>query len=144
MAQDTSEFVELSTQACNLIAENMTAASGRALDYWKSVWQITSRPYASSEIETGIRENVDRTNQLAGLTVSELSTTGRESAELAEKLIAHSAKFQKLYVEAAHGLMTTGISNLNFVKEATERQIDDVAKRFADAQSDAKTAASSN
>ena len=31
--------------------------------------------------------------------------------------------------------MSTGISNLTFVKDATERQVDVIAKRFEDAQS---------
>ncbi len=141
MPQDTSEYIELSSQAYNLFAESMTAANERAFDYWKSVWQITSRPYASTD-QTGIRENVDRTNQIASLTVSEVATSGREAAEFAEKLIAHSAKVQKLYVDAARGLMNSGVSNMSLVKEATERQIDVIAKRFEDAQS--ATTSSSN
>lgn len=144
MSQETSEYAELSSQAYNLFAENVTAANGRALEYWKSVWQIASRPYASTEIESGLRDNVERANQIVGLTVNELSTSGRETAELGEKLIAHSAKVQKLYLDAARGLMSTGISNMNFVKDTAERQIDDIAKRFEHAQSAPTTVASSN
>jgi hypothetical protein len=143
MSQE-SEYTELTSQAYNLFAENVTAANGRALEYWKSVWQIASRPYASTEIQSGLRENVERANQIVGLTVNELSTSGRENAELGEKLIAHSAKMQKLYVDAARGLVSTGISNMNFVKDTAERQIDDITKRFEDAQSTPSSVASSN
>ncbi len=144
MPQDTSEYAQLSSEAYNLFAENMTAANDRALDYWKSVWQISSRPYASSEIQTGIRENVDRANQIVSLTVDELTTSGRELAQFTEKLVAHSAKVQKLYVDTVRGLTSTGVSNMNFVKEATERQIDGITKRFEDAQSATAPVSSSN
>ena len=70
MSQETSEYVELSSQAYSLFAENVATANGRVLEYWKSVWQIASRPYASTEVETGLRENLDRANQIFGLTVN--------------------------------------------------------------------------
>lgn len=142
MSQD-SEYAALSSETYKLFADNAVAASGRALEYCKSVWQIASRPYASAELETGIRENYDRANQIVGLTVNELSTSGRESVQFAENLLAQSTKAQKLYVDAARGLMSTGISNMNFVKDTAERQIDDIANRFQEAQS-ATTTSSTN
>lgn len=139
-----SEYLELSSEAYHLFAENLVATNTRTLEYWKSVWQIASRPFASTNVETGIRENFDRTNQIVGLTVSELSDSGRQSADFVEKLAAHSAKVQDLYVNATRGLIDTGISNLAFVKDTAERQTDDMTKRFEDAQSATSSVASSN
>ena len=37
-------YVELSSRGCALLIGAYTSANRRALDYWKSVWQSTSRP----------------------------------------------------------------------------------------------------
>ncbi len=142
--QEPSEYVELSSQAYSLFADTVAAANGRALEYWKSVWQIASKPYASNALESGLRENFDRANQIVGLTVGEVSTTGQRSAEFAEKLLAHTVKVQETYAKATRALLGTGISNLNFVKDNAERQIDDLAKRFDDVQSATSSPASYN
>ena len=133
--QQPSEYLELSSQAYSLVADAALAANSRALEYWKSVWQIAARPYGATAIEGGMRENFDRANELVGLTVGEVSTAGQRSAEFAEKLIAHSVKVQETYAKATRALVDAGMSNMTFVKDTADRQIGELAKRFEQMQS---------
>jgi hypothetical protein len=87
--ESTSTYVELGAQAYALVTDAMASANQRALDYMKSVYEITTRPYASNALETAARENFDRANQVMSLTVSELQTSGQKAAEFSEKLVAH-------------------------------------------------------
>ena len=77
-------------------------------------------------------ENFDRANQLTNLTVDELRSAGRESAEFAEKLLAEGAKVQDTALGSFRGLIDTYAANLNYVKETTSAQLDDLSKRLED------------
>jgi BMFP domain-containing protein YqiC len=127
--ETTSSYIELAGQASNLVSEAMATANKRALDYWKSVWEISSRPYASTAIESSVRENFDRANQILALTVSEMQTSAQKTSELTERLASHTAKLQDTALTAFGGMVNTGVSNLNYVKETTNKQFDEMAKR---------------
>ncbi len=142
--ETTPSYVELSSQAYTLFVEAYASANQRALGYWKSLWEVASRPYTSTAIEAGVRENFDRANQIVSLTVSELQTTGKTSAELAEKLFAHSAKLQDSAVHSLRGVVKTGVSNMSFVKESTDAQFDDLAKGLEEMQSRTASAVTSH
>ncbi len=142
--ESTSAYVELAAQAYALVTEAMASANQRTLDYMKSVYEITTRPYASNAMETAARENFDRANQVMSLTVSELQTNGQEAAEFGEKLVAHGAKVQEAYATAMRGIVDTGLSNMKFVKETATHQIDEMAKRFDEVSSRATAQVSSN
>lgn len=140
----TASYFELSTQSYTLLVDALAAANKRALDYTKSVWEITSRPYASTAVETTVRENFDRVNQIVALTVSELQANGQATAELGQKFAAHGAKVQQSVVDATKGLVETGLSNANFVKETATQQFEDVAKRMEEARQRSVSAVSSS
>ena len=145
MAQDTTpSYLDLSSQAYALFVDAFASANQRALDYSKSLYEIASRPYASTAIETAARENFDRTNQVVTLTVDAMQTNGQKTAEFAQKLVAHGAKVQESYVATMRGLASAGVSNMNFVKEAAGQQADDMVKRFDELQNRASAAASKN
>lgn len=133
MAQENpSNYVELSTQAYSLFTDAFASANQRALEYYKSLYQIATRPYASTAVESAARENLDRANQIMSVTVDELQTSGQKTADFAQKLVAHGAKVQETYVATLRGLANAGVSNMNFVRETAERQVDDFAKRVDD------------
>jgi hypothetical protein len=142
--QSTPSYVELSSQAYSLFVDAYASANQRALGYLKNVWEIASRPYASTALETTVRENFDRANQVVTLTIGELQATGAKNAELVEKISAHNAKVQDTVSTALRGLVTTGISNVNFVKESTAQQFEDLTKRLDEMQARATSVASSN
>ena len=145
MAQETTpSYMELSTQAFSLWTDAIAAANQRTLDYYKSLFQIATRPYTSTALETAARENFDRANQIVSLTVDELETEMRKSAEFAQKLVEHNAKVQDSYVNAMRGLVDTGMSNLNFVRESAERQVDELSKRAEDVKRATASAVSQN
>ena len=146
MAQDdpTPSYVDLSTQAYTLFVDAFASANKRALDYAKSLYEIASRPYASTAIETAARENFDRSNQIIALTVDHMQTSGQKSSEFAQKLLAQGAKVQDSYVAAMRGIVNTGVSNLNFVKETADQQVDAMVKRVDDMQNRAAAAVSKN
>jgi hypothetical protein len=142
--ETTPSYVELTSQAYNLFVDAYASANQRALGYLKSVWEITSRPYASTALETTVRENFDRANQVVSLTIAELQTNGAKGAELVEKVGAHNAKVQDSVATAFRGLVTTGISNVNYVKETTAQQFEDLTKRLDEIQSRASATVSAN
>ncbi len=140
----TSSYVELSSQAYTLFVDAFASANQRALGYAKSLYEIASRPYPSMSPEAVARENFDRANAAVSLTVGELQTTGQKNAELAQNAVAHGAKLQETFVAAMRGVVNSGISNMNFVKETADRQIDDLSKRFDEMQSRATASISNN
>lgn len=142
--ETTASYVELSSQAYALFVDAFASANQRALDYTKSVWEIASRPYASTALETTVRENFDRTNQIVALTISELQTSGQKAAELAEKSFSHGAKLQETFVTATRGLVNTGISNMNYAKDTATKSFDDMTKRMDDMQARTASQVSSN
>ncbi|GAC1430452.1 MAG: hypothetical protein NVS3B16_09550 [Vulcanimicrobiaceae bacterium] len=139
-----TSYVELSSQTYSLFVDAFASANKRALDYAKSVFEITSRPYASTAIETTVRENFDRANQVVSLTINELQTNGQKSAEFGEKLVSHGAKVQESLVSSVKGLVDTGISNINYAKETASQSLDEMTKRVEDAQARTAAAVSPN
>jgi hypothetical protein len=142
--QTTTSYVELSSQSYGLFVEAFADYHQRSLAYCRSLWDIVSRPYASSAVETTVRENFDRANQIVSLSVNELSSNGAKMASLAEKLAQHGAKLQDATAEAYRGAINTGISNMNYVKETTAQQFDEIAKRLDDVQARATAQVSNN
>jgi hypothetical protein len=140
----TSSYVELTSQYYNLFVGAYAEASQRALTFSREVWDIASRPYGSTAIETTARENFDRANQIVALTVNHLQTNGAKGSEFAEKLVAHGAKAQDSVATALRGVVNTGISNMNFVKETATQQFDELAKRMDDVQARATATISQN
>jgi hypothetical protein len=140
----TASYLELSGEAYTLFIDAMATSNQRALDYTKSVWEIVSRPYSSSAVETAVRENFDRANQIVNLTIGELQASGKRSAELSEKLVAHAAKLQETYVHAVRGVVDTGISNVNYVKDTATQQFEDLSKRLDEMQTRIATPVSNN
>jgi hypothetical protein len=140
----TAGYVELSSQTYNLFVDAFATANKRALEYTKSVWEIVSRPYASTAVETAVRENFDRANQIVSLTIAEMQTNGQQAAEFNEKLVAHGAKVQESLVHAMKGVAETSISNMNYMKESATQQFDDMTKRFEEAQNRTAAAVSQN
>jgi len=144
MKETTSSYAELATETYNVVVESFATANRRALDYMKSVFEITTRPYASTAFETAVRENFDRASQLMSLTVSELQSSGQMASELGGKLAAHGSKFQETYAASMRGIVDTGLSNIKFVKETATQQIDDIAKRIDEVSSHATAQLSAN
>lgn len=126
----TASYVELSSQTFSLLTDAMSAYNKRILEYSKSLWEISSRPYSSTAVETTMRENFDRTNQIVSLSIHELQTSGQKSTELAEKLVAHGTKFQETMMNSMKGLVETNISNMNFAKDSATQQFDNITKRL--------------
>jgi hypothetical protein len=140
---NTPSYVELSSQTYGLFVDAVASANHRYLGYMKSLYEIASRPYASSAVETNVRENFERAHQVVELTVNELQTSGQKGAEFAEKLVSHAAKVQDSWVQGFRGALKTGISNMSYVKDAAETSFDGFAKRVEEMQSHA-TSVSSN
>jgi hypothetical protein len=138
---DTPSYVELSGQTYSLFVDAIASANQRYLGYVKSMYEIVSRPYASSAVEN-IRENFDRAHQVVDLTVNEMQASGQKNAEFAEKIAAHGAKLQDSWTLALRGMFKTGISNMSYVKDAAETSFNGFAKRVEEMQSHATTVSS--
>jgi hypothetical protein len=115
----TANYVELSGQTYELVVDTFASVARRRLDYWKSVWEIASRPYGSTAIESTVRENFDRASQLANLTAGELRSRGQVAAEFSEKLLTQAGKLQDAALETFRDSLKTYASTVSQLKEAT-------------------------
>jgi hypothetical protein len=140
----TADYVELTNEVYALLVDAFGSADTRVLNYWKSVWDITSRPYSPATIDSIVRTNLERANQLTNLTVDELRSAGSESAEFAEKLLAKGAKVQDTVLGRFRGMIDTYASNLNYVKETTTAQLDGLSRRVEDLDKRTASVGSSN
>ena len=124
--------MELATQSYSAIVETFAAANKRRLDLAKQVFEIASRPYNTTAIESAYRENFDRANQFVSIAVEELQASGAQMSELAQKLTGNSVKHQENVQENVRGLLKTSVSNLNWVKDSAGQSLDGFAKRVED------------
>jgi hypothetical protein len=127
--EQTKGYAELNTEAYSLAIDAFATTNRRALDFFKSWFEIVSRPYSSTAIESTVRENVDRANQIVSLTVSEMQSAAQHNSELFEKSMQFAAKWQETATHAGKGLVKTAISNLNYVREAGDAQYDEFKRR---------------
>jgi hypothetical protein len=144
MEDKTKSYIELSTAAYQTFVDAVSSANERALGFTKSLFEITTRPYASTEMATLARENFDRVNQIVALSISELQANGTKAAEFNAKVMEHGSKIQEAYVSSLRGAVDTGISNMQFVKDTTAQQIDEIAKRMEDVRSRTAAQVSAN
>ncbi|MGP6157644.1 MAG: hypothetical protein ACLPYS_09115 [Vulcanimicrobiaceae bacterium] len=121
-------YVELTNEVYALLVCAFGSTDKRALNYWKSVWDITSRPYSPVTIDSVVRTNLERSNQITDRTVDELRLGGPESAEFAEKLLALGAKVQDTALGSFRGLLDTYAANLPHVKETASTTFDDLSR----------------
>jgi hypothetical protein len=142
--ETTSSYADLTTQSYSLFVDAIASANQRALDFTKQVWEISSRPYETKTIESALRENLERTTEIVNLSIAELQTNGKKTAELAEQLVAHAAKLQETYTASLKGLVETGVSNMTYVKDTATAQFEDFAKRVEQPEKPATTSMSSN
>lgn len=140
----TPSYLELAGSTYGVLVEAAANANHRYLEHLKSMYEIVSRPYASTAFEAAYRENLDRAGQLVELNVAAAQKTGAESAALAEKIAKNTAQWQETYVETLRGLFRTGLSNLAFVKDAADQTYQGFAKSVEEIQSRATAGVSSN
>jgi hypothetical protein len=132
--EQTKSYFDLASQTYGVAVDAFAQAQQRYLGYGKSVLEVMTRPYASTAMETTYRENFDRANQVVELTVTELQQAGTSAAKLGQTLVSQSALWQEKTMESARGLMKTVISNLNYVKDTTDKQFEGFAKRVEEMQ----------
>jgi len=130
----TKSYVDLASQTYATLVDAYSQAQQRNLAYGKSAYEVLTRPYASTAMETTYRENFDRANQIVELTVSELQHAGTAAAKLGQALVSQNALWQEKTMESARGLMKTMISNLNYVKDTTDKQFEGFTKRVEEMQ----------
>ena len=128
----TADYGELTNDVYSLLVDAFASTDKRALNYWKSVWDITSRPDTPVTIDSVVRRNLERANQLTNLTIGEMRSAGRESAEFAEKLLAKGTKVQDTALGSFRGMIDTYAANLNYVKETTSAQLAGLSRRVED------------
>jgi hypothetical protein len=130
-AKDSAtSYIQLSSKVYSLFLDALTSRTQRRLQYWKSVWEVSSRPYQSTAVEGTVREGFDRAGQILDLTANELKTDGQNAADFSEKLLSYATRFQDVAINSFRGVLNTSISNLDYVKETTQQQFDDLTKRL--------------
>ena len=133
--ETTASYLELTSAAYSLFIDAYASANRRGLEYLKSVYDISSRPYASTAVEATVRDNFERANQVASLTVAELQKNAQSASELAEKLTAHAANWQETATAGFRGAVETGLSNMSYLRATATQQLDEFSKRIDEAQS---------
>jgi len=133
-SDQTKGAMTLTADIYTTYVEAFAAANQRMLGFAKSTFEIVTRPYSSSAVEIAWRENLDRAHQLVDLTVGELQHAGTHAAQVAESLTSHSAALQEQTMATAQGLVRTGVSNLTYVKETTDKTLETFASRVQEMQ----------
>ncbi len=130
-------YVELGGEAYRIAIDAVASANHRLLDYWKSVWDITSTPFASTGGEANVRENFDRAGRILKLTMEELRAQEKQAQEFADKVLAQGEKVQDATIAALRGILDKSILNLNHVKDSTTERLDELKKRLDEPSSPA-------
>ena len=133
-SEQTKTYGAIGSQMYTTLVDAFAASNQRMLGFAKSYFDIVARPYTSTAIESAMRENLDRVNQLVDLTVAELQHTGTHASQVAESLAAHSSTLGDQAMETARGLVKTGVSNLTYVKETTDKTLETFASRVQEMQ----------
>jgi hypothetical protein len=142
-AKDSAtSYIELSSKVYSLFLDTLTSLTQRRLQYWKSVWEVSSRPYQLTPVEGTVRDGFDRVSQILDLTANELKTDGQNAAEFSEKLLSHTTRFQDVAMNAFRSVLNTSISNLDYVEETTQQQFNGLTKRLDEAEHRAGATAS--
>jgi sucrose-6-phosphate hydrolase SacC (GH32 family) len=128
----TADYGELTNDVYALLVDAFASTDKRALNYWKSVWDITSRPDTPVTIDSVIRRNLERANQLTNLTIGEMRSAGRESAAFTKKLLAEGTKVQDTALGSFRRLLEKYAANVNYVKETTSATLDDLSRHLED------------
>jgi hypothetical protein len=121
-------------KAYYLIVDAIAWSNYRFLDYWRQVWEVNSRPYASIAPEAYLSETSARANKVLELTLDELEAQTAKSIELTERLASEGAHLQHAALEAYRGLLATSIANVRHVKETTAGQLEEIKRRLAELQ----------
>jgi len=137
-----TSYIELSSKVYSLFLDTLTSLTQRRLQYWKSVWEVSSRPYQLTEVDGTVRDGFDRASQILDLTANELKTDGQNAAEFFEKLLSHTTRFQDVAMNAFRSVLNTSISNLDYVEETTQQQLNGLTKRLDEAEHRAGATAS--
>jgi hypothetical protein len=111
----TAKYIELSNEAYGLVVDIVASATLRRLDYWKSIWEIASRPYASTAIWSALQENFDRASDLANLTVGEFRSRVHTTADFSEKLLVQVGKLQDTALETYRDSLKSYVSTVDEV-----------------------------
>ncbi len=142
--ETTASYLELTSAGYTLFIDAFATANRRSLDYLKSVYEISSRPYGSTAVEATVRDNFDRANQIVSLTVGELQKNAQNASEFAEKLAAHGSEWQETVAAGFRGAVESSLSNMSYVKETATQQLDEFSKRIDEAQARVQQTVSSN
>jgi hypothetical protein len=121
----TAKYIELSNEGYGLIVDTVASATRSRLGYWKSFWEIASRPYASTAI---VRENFDRASELANLTIGELHSRVQRTVDFSEKCLAQVGKLQDAALETYRDSLKSYLPSVDQVNDAsTELSVDGVS-----------------
>ena len=133
--ETTTGYIDLATQGYGLFVDALSAVNQSALGYTKSLYDIVSKPYTSTAVETTVRENFDRAEQLVSLTVGKLQNDGKLRADFAEKTATYLSKVQESSLVGLRGLWKTGVSNITYARETADQQFEGITKRVDELQS---------
>jgi hypothetical protein len=123
----TAKYIELSSRTYELIVDTFASATRSRLNYWKSVWEIASRPYGSTAIGSTVRENFDRASELTNLTVSELHSRGQRTVDFSEKFLTQVGQLQDAARETHRDSSTSNGSTAGQVKDGATESVDGVS-----------------
>ena len=84
-------------------------------------------------IETNVRDNFDRSNQIVSLTVSELQATAQHNSELLEKTASFVSKWQETALAANRAPQDRRLEH-QLRQRDTEAQVDEFTKRRSELQ----------
>lgn len=125
---NTGKYFELSKDAFGLFLDTVTSATRGRLEYWNSLLEIASRPYASGAIDSVLKETLNRANELTNVTISEVGTRVQRTADFSEKVFTQLEKLQDLNLETYRDSLKWSSDKLDQVKETSAHALATVEK----------------
>lgn len=127
-------YIELSKDVYNSFIAVLGSVSRRRLEYWKSLWEVASRPYLSTSIDSRVSESIDRMSNVVDLTADRLKADGQDVVEFSEQVVSYGSRFQDAGIKVMRGVLDTSISSLDYVKESTQHQFEDLTNRLEEVE----------
>jgi hypothetical protein len=132
MSQSTSNaaVADVAAETTGLVIDAIASSNERAVQYAKSIWEIAAaKPAETDGGMFDVRGGYERFDKIVALTVKELETSIKKSAQFTESLVSQATKLQQSAGDAFRNLAESGLSNVKQAVEDTGERLETLSKR---------------
>jgi hypothetical protein len=135
MYQTSSTYFTVLQETATMIADELSAANQRSIDYVKGLWAIAGHNNGESPLRTAF----ERAEAAVSLTEKEIQESLRSGLEITEKLIAQGKKLQTTGYESAREMADKALANAKQIVEAANERIESITDKVSESIDEATT-----